>query len=453
MPPAPASAPAADWLRDALLPTLLFERYNTSIVIIAATLLGLAAGIVGTFALLRKRAMMGDAIAHCTLPGIALAFLVATGVGASGRSLPVLLAGASIAGILGILAVQAIVRHTRIRDDAAIAVALSVFFGIGIVLLSYIQSMPTGTQGGLGHFIYGQTAAMQVHDARIIGGAAILAVVVALAFYKELRLVCFDDRFAAAIGLRVDLLDLLMMGLVVLVTVIGLQAVGLLLIVAMLIIPPAAARFWTHRFGRTTLAAAFIGAVSGYLGSAASALLPRLPTGAVIVLTAGAVFLFSMFFAPQRGVIAATLRHGRLRVRIATDHYLRAAFEALDAAHAASPKRPIPIAAIAAPRRWSPLTAAAITTALHARGLLRRSGDAITLTPRGQERAARITRNHRLWEQFLVTHADMAPSHVDRTADSVEHILSPDIVADLQAILEARGDLPRSIHPLDADHR
>jgi manganese/zinc/iron transport system permease protein len=441
-----------------LLPTLLLQRHNTAMVVIAATLLGLAAGIVGTFALLRKRAMMGDALAHCTLPGIALAFLVSTWLGGAGRSLPTLLVGASVSGILGVLTILAIVRSTRLREDAAIAATLSVFFGLGILLLSYIQGLATGTQGGLGHFIYGQTAAMQRHDALLMAAAAAIAVAAALLLFKEFRLVCFDDRFAAAAwgGDRsVLLVDLLMMALVVFVTVIGLQAVGLLLIIAMLIIPAAAARFWTERFGLMTVLAGFTGALSGYLGSSASAMFPRMPAGAVIVLSAGAIFFVSLLAAPRRGVVASTVRHARLRLHIARDHFLRAAYEAvepsLSGATAAQDSPAITISEITRRRRWSRALTSLLVRLLAVQRLVATSRGAVTLTPRGVAEAARITRNHRLWEEFLVRHADMAASHVDRTADLVEHILSPEIVTELELSLANRRHLPAvppSLHPI-----
>jgi manganese/zinc/iron transport system permease protein len=446
----PPSQPSPG-LWEQLLPTLLLERHNTAMVVIAATLLGLGSGIVGTFALLRKRALMGDCLAHCTLPGIALAFLGSVSLGLAGRSLPVLLAGAAASGIMGILSVQAITRSTRLREDAAIAATLSVFFGLGIVLLSFIQGLSSGTQGGLSHFIYGQTAAMQRQDALLMGSAAAIAIALALAFFKEFRLVCFDERFAAAVGIPVARMDVLMMALVVLVTVIGLQAVGLLLMVAMLIIPPAAARLWTERLGSMAILAALFGALGGYLGSSASAIFPRMPAGAVIVLTTGGIFLLSLLLAPRRGVLATSTRHASLRVRVAGDHFLRAAFEHLEA----TPAGPIPVDRIAAGRRWTRPTARAIVGLLQLRRLVARTPAGVVLSPQGKVEAARITRNHRLWEEFLVQHADMAASHVDRTADLVEHILSPRIVAELEAALARRADqktaapdVPPSVHPL-----
>lgn len=360
-----------------------------------------------------------------------------------------LLLGATASGILGVLCVQGIIRYTRLKEDAAIASVLSVFFGVGIVLLSSIQSLATGNQGGLSHFIYGQTAAMSFRDALMMGGAAVVAFAMSAALFKEFRLVCFDDRFAAAIGVRVGAVDLLMMGLVVLVTVIGLQAVGLVLIVAMLIIPAAAARFWTERFGRVFVLSGLIGGASGYLGSTASALLPRLPAGAVIVLMAGVLFLACMTLAPSRGVVAGVLRLLRLRLRIATDHYLRAMYEASESRDGIG--RTVPIAGMATARGWPAWAVRGLTWWLTRRGLIVASAGNASFTERGLSEGRRITRNHRLWEEFLVTHAHLAASHVDRSADLVEHSLSPEVVAKLETILRQRGALPTvppSVHPI-----
>ncbi|MEX2218106.1 MAG: iron chelate uptake ABC transporter family permease subunit [Phycisphaerales bacterium] len=427
--------------------------HNTTVVIFSALLLGVASGMIGSFALLRKRAMMSDALAHCTLPGIALAFLAFTWLGREGRSLPVLLGGAAITGILGVLAVQAIIRHSRLREDAAIGAVLSVFFGAGVVLLSYIQGLSVGNQGGLQHFILGQTAAMQTHDAQLIGACAVGVLVILLLLFKEFRVVCFDDRFARVAGVPVGLMDLAMMALVVVVTVIGLQAVGLVLIVALLIIPAAAARFWTERLTVMVWLAGVLGGLAGYLGAAASSLLPRLPAGAVIVLTAGAIFLFSLLFAPRRGVLAAGARLARLRLHVATDHLLRTMYEEAERAGADPTAARIPGRALARAHGWSPLAAGALTRLLHLRGLVRAASGAVSLTPRGLREAARLTRNHRLWEEYLVTHAEFAASHVDHTADLVEHILAGDLVQRLEAALRARGQLPPaapppSIHPI-----
>jgi manganese/zinc/iron transport system permease protein len=447
-------ATAAGWPGwDEVLRVLTFRAgFNTAVVLTGVTLLGIAAGVVGTFAVLRKRALMSDTLSHATLPGIALAFLVAVALGAQGKSLPVLMLGAALSGIAGVLAVQVIVRHTRIPEDAAMGAVLSVFFGAGFVLLSHIQTLSTGEQAGLGKFIYGQTATMGVSDAAVIGVVAAFAVAMAVLLFKEFRLVCFDRDYATAQGWPVSLVDLLMMALVVAVTVIGLRAVGLILVIALVVIPAAAARFWTERLLTMTILAAVFGGLSGYLGASASALFPNLPAGGVIVLAAGALFFLSLLFAPARGVLAAAIRQLRLRLEIARQHVLRAAYEAIEsgAAHDGC----IGVAALRSARRWRGIVLDLVLAWLSWRRLLLREGEGIRLTDAGRSEALRITRNHRLWEQFLMAYADLAPSHVDHSADLVEHVLSREMVEELEQMLAARGRLPRrlgappSAHPL-----
>ena len=196
--------------------------YNSAVVLAGATLLGLAAGVIGTFSVLRKRALVSDALAHSALPGIALAFLWGVYWQSDARRVPLLLLGAAISGVLGILCIQIITRTTRLREDTAIGAVLSVFFGVGVVLLSFIQSLGTGQEGGLHHLIYGQTAALRLADAHLTMIVASLIVIIAALCIKEFRLICFDAEFAGAQGWSVSKIDLLMMGSIVLVTVVGL---------------------------------------------------------------------------------------------------------------------------------------------------------------------------------------------------------------------------------------
>ncbi len=422
---------------------LLLRDYNTRVVVLGTTILGIAAGVVGTFAYLRKRAMVGDALSHATLPGIALAFLLT-----SQKQLPVLLAGAAFTGILGVLCVLGLRRFPRIREDAAIGIVLSVFFGAGVVLMTILQKVKTGNQAGLNRFIYGTSAGMIARDAELILLAAAAVVLCATLFYKELRIVCFDQDYAAALGRPVLLIDLVMMGLLVLTTVVGLQAVGLILVVALLIIPAAAARFWTEQFLPMILIAALVGAASGYAGSCLSAKYPHTPTGAVIVLSAGALFFVSMFFAPRRGVIADFLSRVALSRKIAYQNLLRALAEHEELAGEGTAAA---MEDLLRKRSWS---------RVHLRSLARRAERAedvsvgpageIRLAPAGRAEAARILRNHRLWEMYLIKHADIAPSHVDRDADQVEHVLSREIVQELERALEHERKMPPSPHVLEA---
>lgn len=285
--------------------------YNTAVVVTGCVLLGVACGVVGCFATLRKRAVLADALGHATLPGIAAAYLVAPSLGLAARSTPVLLAGAAIGASLGALAVGGLLRTGRLRADAAVSAVLSVFFGTGVLLLSVIQQLNRADQGGLSHVLLGQTAAMSQADAITIGTFALAATLIVAAIFKELRSLCFDADFTAVQGWPVRLLDAILMILITLVVVIGLQAVGLLLVVALLIIPAAAARFWSNRLGTVLAAAAIIGGLSGLTGSIGSALIDRVPIGGAVVICSSIFFLASLLLGPARGLL-----HVRRRARL-----------------------------------------------------------------------------------------------------------------------------------------
>jgi manganese/zinc/iron transport system permease protein len=300
-------------LLDALF---LQAGYNAALVAIGAGLLGFASGATGTFLFLRKRALLSDAAAHATLPGVALAFIVMVALGGDGRNLAGLLLGSAITAAVGLVTIQWIVARTRLTEDAAIGAVLGVFFGLGVVLLTVIQTMSSGRQAGLEDFLLGSTAGMLRQDALVIAAGGALALALIWALRRPMTLVAFDADYATAAGYRVSRIDLMMMLAALVVTVIGLKVVGLVLIVALLIIPPVAARFWTEKVGRMIWIAGAIGGVSGYAGAAASASAPNLPTGPIIVLVAAAVFVASLLFAPVRGVAAALIRQRRFKVRV-----------------------------------------------------------------------------------------------------------------------------------------
>ena len=431
--------PTADqWLRVVTL-----RDSNTRVVVLGTTLLGIAAGVVGSFTLLRKRALMGDALSHATLPGIGLAFMIASAAGGSGKSLPVLLAGAAVTGALGLGAVLLIRNLTRLKEDTALGIVLSAFFGAGIAVLGVAQRTGQGHAAGLESFIYGKTASMVADDAMLIAGAAALVTAGCALLFKEFRLLCFDAGYAASQGWPTVWLDVAMMTLVVVVTVVGLQAVGLILIIALLIIPAAAARFWTERLSTMMWIAAAAGGVSGVVGAAASAILPNLPSGAMIVIVAGLVFLFSMTFGRARGVLVRLRRRSALNRRVRRQHLLRAMYEAAEAEpmtldHEANlATRSVRFDTLLRARSWSTRQLRQEIKRADDDGLVDYAPEsrAARLTPDGYALATRVVRNHRLWETYLITHADIAASHVDRDADAIEHVLGSDMVRTLEAVL------------------
>jgi len=297
-----------------LLQVLLLQAgYNTIVVMLGAAALGAATGVVGVFAMLRRRALVADAVAHATLPGVALGFMVAVALGFSGKNLSFLLSGAALTAVLAALSIQWIANRTRLTEDTAIASVLATFFALGIVLLTVIQTLKTGGQAGLDIYLLGATAGMLREEAITLALFAVAVALVVLLLFKELTLISFDADYARAHGFPVRLLDLAILALVLVVVVIGLRIVGLVLIVALLITPPAAARFWSDHTGRMTIVSGAIGAFSAYFGAAISAISPDTPTGAVIVLVAFTLLLASVFFGSARGLLVRAIGARRLR--------------------------------------------------------------------------------------------------------------------------------------------
>lgn len=386
--------------------------YNATLVTIGAALLGIAAGATGTFLFLGKRALVSDAIGHATLPGVGLAFIAMVALGGDGRALPVLLLGSALSAWAGLLCVSALTRRTRLGEDAAIGAVLSVFFGLGIVLLTVIQSMSAGRQAGLESFLLGATAGMLWNDAVIIaGGGAIVLALVAL-LRRPMALVAFDPEFAAGSGMDVRRVDLAMMGLALAVTVVGLKVVGLILIVALLIIPAVAARFWTERVDNVVLIAGAMGGLSGYVGAALSATAPALPTGPIIVLAAFALFLLSLLTAPGRGVMAALLRHRRFQARV----HLRQGLLAL------AQGQPI----------YEPLTLRLLRRA----GLARADGVA---TEAGRAQAAKALLDERRWQLLRGDSAHEAAAARYDGLTPLETLLTRDQLAELDRRLAPEG--------------
>lgn len=442
------------WAR--LVQILTLQDHNIRMVLLGTTLLGVTAGIVGTFMLLRKRALVGDVVGHSALPGIAIAFLTMEAVSpGTGKSLPALLLGAFVFGLAGAVCVMLVDRYTRVKSDAAMAMVLSVFYGLGAALFTVVQTVPRGSAAGLQGFLNGKTASLVAADVWLFAGTGVVILSVTMLMQKELTLLCFDDAYAAADGWPVFWLDTLLIGLVVTVTIIGMQSVGLILVVATLIIPPAAARFWTDDVRWMTLGAGLIGGLSSLMGTVISALFPKVAAGAVIVLSGSALFAMSLGFGSKRGVIVQWFGRQRMHREAARVDLLRAIYEVQEQALSGAAisnadqmtRARFTLTDLTAMRTWQPQVVRRLAQRAVSDGLLSPDGDQRwRLTSHGASESRRIVRNHRLWEMYLMQYADIAPSHVDRDADLIEHVLDPDIVAELERYLAAAGDVPPSSH-------
>ncbi|WP_217921424.1 metal ABC transporter permease [Miltoncostaea oceani] len=363
--------------------------YTDAVVVLGAMVLGIAAGVLGAFAVLPQRSLVGDALAHSALPGVAVAFLV------TGAKDPAsLLVGAAIAGMIGALMMVGIERTSRIRPDAAIGVVLSSFFSLGVVLLTYISGTGNAQQAGLETYLFGQAAGLLERDVAVMAGLAAAAVACVAIAFRPLKVSVFDRDFAASVGLPVRLLELGTTALLVVAIVIGLRAVGAILMVAMLIVPTVAARQFTHRLALLLPLAGAIGAGVGITGALLSSR-AEVPTGPVIVLTGTVVVLAAVLLAPGRGVLwQGARRRGERRAA-------RSAGVLVDletAVHAGAPPTLDELAMSGArPRREVRRGVRDLDRA----GLIERDGDRLRLSEAGAAAAHAALEGRRLWSAWL----------------------------------------------------
>lgn len=399
---------------DGFLSALLLQAgYNTALVTVGSALLGASAGAIGGFVLLRKRSLVSDAISHATLPGLAVAFIAMAALGGDGRWLPGLMIGAALSAALGLLALDWLTSRTRLPEDAAIGAVLSVFFGAGVVLMTVIQTLPMGRQAGIAGYLLGSTAGMLRSEAEIIALTSALVGLAIFVLRRPFTLVCFDPEYALVRGVSIRGTDFAMMALLLAVTVIGLKVAGLVLIVALTIIPPVAARFWTDRPGAMVVIAAALGAAAAWLGAVLSSLARGLPTGALIVLIAFALFLASLLLSPRRGLLARALQRHRFRGLVQERQGLLAL------------------------ARGEPIYDGRTVRRLKARGHVGADGAA---TPQGRAAAEAATRDEARWSLYRRLHPDEAVSTPGLRP--LAEILPADIIGELDSRLAVRGVQP-----------
>ena len=453
------NAAEAQTFGELFIRVITLQDHNTRVPLLGTLLLGMSSGVVGTFMLLRRQALIGDVVSHAALPGVAAAFLVAEIASpGDGKSLTGLLIGAAIAGLLAVFCTVLIRRFSQIKPDAALATVLGVFFGLGAVLFKIAQKLP-GNRAGLDHFILGSAATITTSDVKVIATASVVVIIAATLLFKEFSILCFDEEYASVNGWPTSWLDFAIMGLVVAVTVIGLQAVGVLM-VALLITPAAAARFWTESLAKMTMIAGLIGALSATLGTIASALVDRLAGGPTIVLAGTAFFFFSLVFGRERGLLRRWKQQRSVRRRIGNDDLLRAMYEILEARVDLDESLDsniltssgVTMTELLAKRSWSQRHVQSLLSRGERSGTVRiDSTHGWRLTAAGAREARRAVRNHRLWEMYLITWADIAPSHVDRDADFIEHVLEAEVIEQLEYLVQRDGQsiIPPSPHPVN----
>lgn len=277
---------------------LLLNDYTLQVITLGTATLGALCGMLGTFAVLRKQSLLGDAISHAALPGIVIAYLLT-----HSKNSGVLLLGALVSGLLGVLWIRGIIKKTHLKTDTALGLILSLFFGIGILLLTFVQKTSDANQAGLDKYLFGQAATLLKQDVILLIVTIGLSLMVIFLFWKEFKIVLFDEEYAKTLGFNTKIIDFLISTFIVVAIVLGLQTVGVVLMSAMLLAPAAAARQWTNKLWKMLFISAIFGALSGVIGTGISSSYNNLSTGPVIVLVTSFFVMISFVFSPIRGLL------------------------------------------------------------------------------------------------------------------------------------------------------
>ncbi|MEQ8241417.1 MAG: iron chelate uptake ABC transporter family permease subunit [Cyclobacteriaceae bacterium] len=416
-------------MKELVIDFFSFSDPNVRYVVFGSILLSVSSAIVGCFTFLKKKALVGDVISHAVLPGICLSFIF------SGTKDPFLLIiGAFVTGWLSIIVMDYIIQNSKIKEDTATGLSLSVFFGLGILLLTYIQHSGNAAQSGLDSFLFGKAAALVGKDLVAFGLIAIVVLLVVFFFYKEFKLLSFDPAFAKSMGIPVKRIELILSSITVMAVVTGIQAVGVVLMAAMLITPAAAARFWTDRLPYMLLFAAIIGAFSGLTGAFISYAAPAMPTGPWIVMVVSLIAVFSFFFAPKKGIILRLFKQRKIRRRLLEENLLKSLYkigEINDDFKLARNQ-----AEITEMRRFTPSQLTNGLKRLRGQGFINKTNNHWSLTQEGYQKGQRVVRLHRLWELYLTKYLRIAPDHVHEDAENIEHVITPELEKKLEALLE-----------------
>jgi len=402
-----------------------FEDMNVLWVLMGSILLGMSASVIGGFAFLRKRALIGDALAHAALPGVMMAFLLF-----QTRDPLVIFMGALCSSFIGFFLIDWLPKNTKIKADAALAITLSFFFAIGLMLLSLIQGMEVNNKSGLDKILFGQAAAMTEGDIKLLAYVTVFVLVTVVLFFQKFRLIAFNQAYARTLGIAVNRYELLLALLIVMSVVVGLQLVGVVLMAAVLLTPMAAARYWSNQLSHILIIAALLGAFSAVMSTQISYLAPAMPTGPWMVVSLSLLFILSLLFAPQKGLIKQHLNYKRLRQKVAEENILRTLYK-LHERHDFLLHH-FTQADIQALRSMPSSCLQSTLKKLCKKGWIESTTQGFTLTPTGIQKATQLTRRHRLWENYLNEQAQLSPDQVHQQAERIEHILTDEQEAQLQ---------------------
>ncbi|AKK04481.1 ABC-type Mn2+/Zn2+ transport system, permease component [Corynebacterium mustelae] len=272
-------------------------------IVIGTVLIGACSGAMGAFLYLRRQSLMSDVIGHSATPGVMGAFLIVglTAAGFDARSMPVIVVGALVTGLLSVVLANRVAETTRIGIDATMAVMLSLFLGGGLLLLQIIQRSRIKGKGGIEELMFGNAATLTNLDVTTIAVVTAVVFVILALMWRPFNLLTFDPTLAQVSGVRTQRISPVLFGIIVLAIVIGVKAVGLILMIAFAVFPPAAARQFSRTVGQMALLSGVFGACAAVIGTYISVAVGKVPTGPVIVIVLSIIVAISMVITPSRG--------------------------------------------------------------------------------------------------------------------------------------------------------
>lgn len=416
-----------------------FRDVNIRYVALGTVLLGASSALVGCFTFLRKKALVGDTIAHSILPGICLSFIIF-----KTKDPLMLLLGAMVSGWLSVYVVDYISANSKIKPDTAIGLTLSVFFGVGVLLLTHIQHSGNAAQAGLDKFLFGKAASLVQNDVITFGIVSVVLIATIIVFFKQFSLISFDVQFAKSIGLPVKTFEIILSIITVLAVAIGIQTVGVVLMAAMLITPAAAARFWTDKLKVMIVIAAIIGGVSGIVGAFISFTAPSMPTGPWIVVVLSFIAIGSMLVAPKNGAISKIRKQKKNQRKILEDNILKLLYKLGEKENEFFKNR-----SISTLKNFREIPENKFLKGLNIlkkKNLVALVNDLWVLTEEGKKAGMRIVKIHRLWELYLTTYLRIAPDHVHEDAETIEHIITPEMEIKLEHLLNFPEKDPHNVN-------
>lgn len=406
---------------SSLIDFISFKDPGVLTILLGALAVSSSSAIIGTFTFLRKKALVGDAVSHSVLPGICFAFIL------SGEKDPILLIlGAFLSGWLSVFFIDFIVSRSKIKADSAISITLSLFFAFGAVLLSYIQNSNNPNQSGINHYLFGKAAAITDDDLMVFVLVLLIVLIMVGLFFKKFVTVCFNEDHAKSIGWNVKWIDFIMSSLTVLIIASGIQTVGVVLMAALLITPPGAAGFWTYNIKKMIGWSLIFTTLSTILGTYVSYVRPNMPTGPWIIFFLSLIAIFSVLFSPK-GILRKTLVNRRNREKIRNENLLKTTYYLTFEKHLEDFSR----TEIMTKRGYETIELEKGLKSLKKKGYLSENNGRFKLTLDGKTESKRVVRLHRLWELYLTKKMNFKSDHIHGIAETIEHIITPEIEAKL----------------------